>query len=251
MPEQQLGPSEYLNAVHCDQFEASGRATLAARAYPHVHQRQSRISRSTIEELMALNGSVRRYAIDCAANIGRSGAIRPHGGVRTRSSFSWVPTRANGRETAEVAAEAFTTPVICRSMRLPRIINAMDGQIERPTSMAIHVSRIRPGNSAASSWIELPAAGLYASTGRRNVASRACMPWATTLITWSHHCSSRHAAWNPIAAGSMACYRQTCVWTADGRVHRELAWASFRNATEPVPLPDPDSRGRAAAGNRC
>jgi outer membrane PBP1 activator LpoA protein len=208
------------------EFEALGGTLLDYRSYTPATSDFS----NTIEDLMALSGSVRRYQ-RLRANIG--------------GPLQFDPRRRQDSEFIFLAADAPAGRLLKSQLKfhysgdLPvystSSINAMDGRSNADLNGIMFSDT--PWIVAPQSWIEhLPSLyGEYWPEERRLGRLHAMGYDAYQLIASLHGAHSGPMVEVDGATGKLHV-------DADGRVRRELAWAQFQRG-EPVALPEIENVG--------
>ncbi len=208
------------------EFETLGGTLLDSRQYLPGIQDFS----DTIEDLMALTGSVRRYQ-RLRANLGEA--------------LQFDPRRRQDAEFIFLAADAAAGRLLKSQLKfhysgdLPvystSLINAMDGRSNTDLNGIMFADT--PWTIAPQSWImNLPPAYAEFWPAQRRLGRLHAMGYdAYQLIAALY--AARTGPMQPIDGASGRLYLDT-----DGRVRRQLAWAQFQRG-EPVALPDPEPRG--------
>lgn len=206
------------------EFEALGGTLLDYRSYTTSTPDFS----NTIEDLMGLSGSVTRYQ-RMRANIGGPLQFDP----RRREDAEFVFMAADAQEGRLLKSQlkfhySGDLPVYSTSR-----VFAMDGRSNADLNGVMFADV--PWIIAPQSWIRyLPAAFEEYWPEERRLGRLHAMGYDAY-----HLVAPLFAA----RGGTMAEFDGATgrlFLDADGRVHRELAWAQFRHG-EPVPLPEPDA----------
>ncbi len=207
-------------------FESSGGTLLDARYYTPGNQDFS----GTIEDLMALSGSVRRYK-RMRANIG--------------APLQFDPRRRQDAEFVFLAADAPAGRLLKAQLKfhysgdLPvystSSINGMDGRSNTDLNGVLFADT--PWIIAPQSWIKyLPELYRKYWPEERRLGRLHAMGYdAYHLVAPLFAVRSGPMPEIDGATGRLYLDR-------DGRVHRRLAWAEFQRG-KPVALPDPDQLG--------
>lgn len=205
------------------EFEARGGTLLDARSYASGNPDFSGV----IEDLMSLSGSVQRYQ-RLRANIG--------------GPLQFDPRRRQDAEFIFMAADAQTGRLMKSQLKfhysgdLPvyatSLVYAMDGRSDSDLDGVRFADA--PWLVAPQNWIaRLP--GIYAEyfPDERRLARLHAMGYDAYQLTGSLYAYGGSGdALLDGASGEL-------FMDGEGRVHRRLAWAEFRNG-EPVALPTPD-----------
>jgi hypothetical protein len=207
-------------------FEALGGTVLDSRSYTTDNPDYSK----TIEDLMALSGSVQRYQ-RLRANLG--------------GTLQYDPRRRQDAEFVFLAAEAPEGRLIKSQLKfhysgdLPvystSSIYALDGRSDSDLNGVMFADA--PWMIAPQPWIEqLPA--MYAEywPQHRRLGRLHAMGYDAYQLVGALF-ASRGVEMREINGATGQLYLDS-----DGRVHRYLAWGQFERG-KPVPLPDPDGYG--------
>jgi outer membrane PBP1 activator LpoA protein len=208
------------------EFEALGGTLLDYRSYTPANQDFS----NTIEDLMGLSGSVRRYQ-RLRANIG--------------APLQFDPRRRQDTDFVFLAADAPAGRLLKSQLKfhysgdLPAYatssIYALDGRSNSDLNGIMFADT--PWIVSPQSWIaELPPAFARHFPEERRLGRLHAMGYdAYQLIAALY--TSRTGAMPELDGATGRLYLD-----ADGRVRRHLAWAQFQRG-EPVPLPDTEYSG--------
>lgn len=203
------------------EFEALGGTLLDYRSYTPASQDFS----NTIEDLMGLSGSVRRYQ-RLRANIG--------------SPLQFDPRRRQDTDFVLLAADAPAGRLLKSQLKfhysgdIPAYstssIYAMDGRSNSDLNGIMFADT--PWTISPQLWIEhLPAVFEQSFPDERRLGRLHAMGYdAYQLIAALYAATSGYMPELDGATGKL-------YLDEDGRVRRRLAWAQFRNG-EPVPLPE-------------
>lgn len=208
------------------EFEALGGSLLDYRSYTPANQDFS----NTIEDLMGLSGSVRRYQ-RLRANLGTPLQFDP----RRRQDTDFILLAADapaGRLLKSQLKFHYSGDIPAYSTSS---IYAMDGRSNSDLNGIMFADT--PWTISPQPWIEhLPAVLDESFPSERRLGRLHAMGYdAYQLIAALYTASSGYMPELDGATGNL-------YLDEDGRVRRRLAWAQFQNG-EPVPLPDKEIAG--------